>query len=192
MNKFLIGCSALSFVYNPSIFGLLLFTGCTYTYVLAYFVYAPTLSYAPTFVLFLHKLNSADLNSLIFLIVFGTVWIAMGFRQPSLNLRLPVIALTFTTLTLAMGLLASFKSWDLEGERITPTLTNGLLNVHPAVLYIFYSGLLILCWYVVYGYRTHRVRYGYVYIPLYFRISFYSLGMLALFLGAWWSHQELN
>ena len=75
---------------------------------------------------------------------------------------------------------------------LNKNLTNGLLIIHPLILYFSYANFLYLFFYflnkiilfVFYGLKTNFKKTIIFYILLYIYTS--------IFLGSWWAEQELN
>jgi cytochrome c biogenesis factor len=71
---------------------------------------------------------------------------------------------------------------------LNTTLQNGLLNIHPFLIYYIY-GCMTLMWYYSYRYDTFRLM-NFLGISVYFNITIIILN--GVYLGALWASQELN
>lgn len=71
---------------------------------------------------------------------------------------------------------------------VNTTLQNGLLNIHPFLIYYIY-GCLSLMWYYSYKYDTFSLR-NFLGISAHFSITIIILN--GVYLGALWANQELN
>lgn len=146
----------------------------------------------PTIIIFLNKLNSALLNPLIFLILFMLFSVKHYYRYSAFNYKY-IYAMLIISIPSSIEInQLNYLSFNLLISSFAPTLTNGLLIIHPLLLYSFYVALIYVNVWAPLKVKIQlpgkQCFYPYV-TP---QGQFYLLGVWALFLGAWWSHQELN
>lgn len=144
-----------------------------------------------TIIIFLNKLNSALLNPTIFLMIclFTNLFF---FKNKLLNIYRNVLIINLATLiTNNNALLTSTIELYKVDLKFESTLTNGLLIIHPIILYVYYSSLLLFLFYTLYK-GTSPMNNNYYNPFLIWRYQIYQVGVVALLLGSWWSHQELN
>ena len=184
--------SILVGLYNPSpIYFLLCFTNLMlffYNYILSSDL---SLS-ASTIVIFLNKLNNALLNPLIFLILFMLFSVKYYYTYGTFNHRYLYYMFVFSVPSLVELAQPNYFLYNLFISNFASTLTNGLLIIHPLLLYSFYVAVIYISIWFPLLIKTKNISktLPYPYILPYGQ--FYMLGIGALFLGAWWSHQELN
>ena len=179
-------------LYNPSpIYFLLGFVNLIlffYNYILSLDL---SLS-ASTIVIFLNKLNNALLNPLIFLALFMLFSVKYYYTYGTFNYKYLYYIFVFSVPSLVELAQPNYFLYNLFISSFALTLTNGLLIIHPLLLYSFYVAVVyISIWFplLIKTKKTNKILF-YPYILPY--SQFYILGVGALFLGAWWSHQELN
>ena len=142
---------------------------------------------ASLIILFLNKLNNAALNPVIFIIIILGVAVTSCYKSTLLNYKLLGSVMLFLLPWCAITCVESFFDWDPVYVQIAPTLTNGLLIIHPVLLYAFYSAVLysyvyyssatkvrLLNWGLLYPYTLHNLK-----------IPAYLIGTVALGLGSW-------
>ena len=145
-----------------------------------------------TIVVFLNKLNNALLNPIIFLFLFINFSSNYYYKYGTPNYRYVYLIFIISIPGSIELLQPSYFLYNLFSSSFAPTLTNGLLIVHPLLLYSFYVALIYFSMWSPLLIKTKLVSkfmfypYGLLYNKSYF------VGIVALFLGAWWSHQELN
>jgi cytochrome c biogenesis factor len=75
---------------------------------------------------------------------------------------------------------------------LNKNLTNGLLLIHPVILYFSYAYIIFIIIYIGYNYflfinYNNIITFKKIYI---FKVIFYL--NFSIFLGSWWAEQELN
>lgn len=162
-----------------------------YLYLFNYVLYGGSIVDTTTIIIFLNKLNSALFNPTIFLMIcmFTNLFF---FKNKLLNIYRNFLLINLATLVTNSNFLPSnmieLYNVDLKFES---TLTNGLLIIHPLILYTYYSSLLLFLFYTVYK-GASPLNESYYNPFLIWRHPIYQIGVVALLLGSWWSHQELN
>ena len=177
---------------SPSYFVALLLALALYIY--NYWLALVAANSVSALILFLNKLNSATLNPLLLLI--AVLWVLMSryytFRAVKARgpLSFMLLLLVFCSGSLVENLLAA----NVVYVKIAPTLTNGLLIIHPLMLYTFYG--LVLYVYVLSASCNFGIKQasGFLspYVSIFTKAPIYLSGSVALGLGSWWSYQELN
>lgn len=155
-----------------------------YLYLFNYILYNGSIVDVTTIIIFLNKLNSALLNPTIFLMIclFTNLFF---FKNKLLNIYRNFLIVNLATIItnsnpLLDNLIGLYKV-DLKFES---TLTNGLLIIHPLILYVYYSSLLLFLFYTVYK-GASPMNNNYYNPFLIQRYQIYYLGIVALLLGSW-------
>jgi len=162
-----------------------------YLYTITHILYTGSMVDITTIIAFLNKLNNPLLNPTIFLII--CIVINLFFfkkKQITLYRNLLIINMTFlltNTNLMLFNIIETYKG----SVSLTPTLTNGLLIIHPLILYSYYGVLLLFLFHTLYK-STKSLNKIYFYPFFLERNISYIIGIIALALGSWWSHQELN
>jgi len=179
-------------LYNPS---PIFFLFCFINFILFFYncILSADLSFSiSTIIVFLNKLNNALLNPLIFLLLFILFSIIYYYKNSALNYRY-VYALFIISIPSSIELAQpNYFLYNLFVSSFAPTLTNGLLIIHPLLLYSFYVALIYFGIWIPLLKKTKKTKLSLFYPYNLPYGKFYVLGIGALFLGAWWSHQELN
>jgi hypothetical protein len=148
-------------------------------------------SQLPIFIWAFQKLNNPLFNALLLLCVLVYCITLFRIFYKGINLFYFVILVHLLLIYLNNNFfivssnLSFFKVSDISIK-----LLNGLIMIHPMLLYIYYSLLIIYfakTWFFrVYLYRNTQYLYFLTHNQT------YLLGFASLFLGSWWSAQELN
>ena len=174
---------------------LLLFYKNSNTYILVTYLYIYLYAYnymlnvgsiidINIIIIFLNKLNSALYNPIIFLLICMLSNLFL-FKARPLNLYRNLLLINIITfITNSNYIISNLILIYKEDIKLAATLTNGLLIIHPLILYTYYSALLLFLFNSLYrGLSPLNTIY---YFPFYLdKISFYKLGLLALLLGSW-------
>lgn len=163
-----------------------------YTYFYNYILTFANFSDTSLLVTFLNKLNNSTLNPLIFLIILGLVKSYYYYNYSIANYRYLILICIITLPSYIETTIPNYINSCILLPTFAATLTNGLLIIHPLILYTFYSLLLSLTVGYYYTLKFNPVKLTLFYPYLRITNVFYIFGSIALFLGAWWSHQELN
>lgn len=95
-----------------------------------------------TTIIFLNKLNNALLNPLIFLLIFILFSTKYYYRYGIFNYKY-IYAIFVITVPSSIELSQpNYFLYNLFVSNFAPTLTNGLLIIHPLLLYSFYATLI--------------------------------------------------
>lgn len=95
-----------------------------------------------TIVVFLNKLNNALLNPVIFLFLFIIFSSNYYYKYGTPNYRYVYLIFIISIPSSIDLLQPSYFLYNLFSSSFAPTLTNGLLIVHPLLLYSFYVALI--------------------------------------------------
>jgi hypothetical protein len=135
-------------------------------------------------IIFLNKLNSALYNPIIFLLICMLSSLFCLTAQPLNLYRNLLIVNIITFLTNSNSIVNNLILLYREDTKIASTLTNGLLIIHPLILYTYYGALLLFLFNSLYK-EVSPLNTVYSF-PFYFEgLSFYKIGLLALLLGSW-------
>jgi hypothetical protein len=155
-----------------------------YLYLFNYVLCGESIVDITTVIIFLNKLNSALFNPTIFLIICMLTNLFLR-KNKLLNVYRNLLIINLTTLITNSNLppynIIELYSVDLKFES---TLTNGLLIIHPLILYTYYSALLLFLFYTIYK-GTNPLNSNYYNPFLVWRYPTYQIGTVALLLGSW-------
>jgi cytochrome c biogenesis factor len=147
-----------------------------------------------------HKFNKNGINdSVILLQVISSHTMTIWFFVIVVSFFLIKYYKNSTVLTILLSVSLSFYFCDsrpnltyvtmfFRGSLINLNLQNGLVNIHPLIIYYIY-GTIIYIWLINYYNNTYHIR-NFIYgTNLYTLLGLTSAGIL---LGALWASQELN
>lgn len=121
---------------------------------------------------------------ILFSILFGVVYI----YRDQYNYSILVFGLIFIVYFLPYIQHTNYLQFLLKTVKFNFNLQNGLLNIHPILIYIIYSYMMI--------YVYIRTTTTFYYLHVIFRRSFLIfanlIALIGIFLGALWASQELN
>jgi len=145
----------------------------------------------PIFIWIFQKLNNPIFNVLLlfYILIFYIVIYRVYYKNINLFYLIVWIYLIITYLHnnffITVSNLNFFKVSDISVK-----LLNGLIMIHPISLYIFYS-ILIIFFFKIYFFRIYFYK-NIQYLYFFTDYKIYLFGIISLFLGSWWSAQELN
>lgn len=136
------------------------------------------------------KFNDAYYNILLFIILLTIRFFIIKINY-NYNYILSIIIVSTTIVFIINTTIYNIEINSWHSNSLISTLTNGLLVVHPLCLYLYYSlFLLSLLLLSHFFYKNKKVIIFNSYPSN--KQYCYNIGLLALLLGSWWSHQELN
>tara|TARA_B110000503_G_scaffold136647_1_gene219388 strand:- start:7022 stop:7366 length:345 start_codon:yes stop_codon:yes gene_type:complete len=107
------------------------------------------------------------------------------FKDKIINIYRNLIIINVSTfITNSNHLIVNSITLYKDDVKVEATLTNGLLIIHPLVLYLYYSTLLLFLFYTLYE-GVSPVKFLQNYSFNLKKSSFYKIGILALMLGSW-------
>lgn len=116
---------------------------------------------------------------MVYFLFFYMIFNLIFFKKIRLNL---IFLIFFNVFYLKFNFKSNLIFFLTKLRVLTSTLTNGLFLIHPLLLYMSYS-LIILFFFK---------RLNKNYISFEFGKNLTTLSLLALILGGWWAQQELN
>lgn len=134
-------------------------------------------------IIFLNKLNSALYNPIIFLLICMLSNLFF-YKMQSLNFFRNLLIINIVTfLTNTNSSISNLILVYKEDIKLASTLTNGLLIIHPLILYSYYSMLLLFLFTTIY--REVNPLKGVYFFPFFLgQLPFYKIGFFALLLGS--------
>jgi hypothetical protein len=192
MYKSILLITVYSLYYGASPLYFLLTTANLSFYFYNYILMGDDVLNISTIVMFLNKLNNALLNPLIFIIILSYIITQYYYNRHIWSYR---GACCVCLITLGSYWETHYHNYSVSYNTFTnfaPTLTNGLLIIHPLMLYTFYGLLFFhfICTPFIKKIVALGINNNYPYFIK--KNKSHLFGLVALFLGSWWSHQELN
>jgi hypothetical protein len=138
----------------------------------------------PISIYFLQKLNNPIYNIPIFLYIAMYVNVVYSFFYKNNNICYTLITIFLFNVYISNNYLISNLSLNFyKNVDIIIRLTNGLLIIHPVILYIFYS-FIFLFFFKMFFFKIYQNN-----ILFYFfyshRTDIYIFGLISLILGSW-------